>query len=184
MAYLAKVYLCSMPFLDVDYNNIIDFESASAKKKYFMNKYEKEYDSNIKYDGERPYIVIKEEINNVLKYDYLFLHGNYTKIFYYFITNTVFVTEGTTKLWLKLDVWTSYSHVLSYMPSFIDRCHVPRWTSDGLPTQNNEEEGLEFGEYIMTDIEKLYEYKDGVVVSSSVPIGYVPGSTSGGGSGG
>lgn len=184
MTYLAKVYLCSMPFLDVNYDNIIDFENVRIKAKYFEDRAERDFDSNVKYDGERPYIVVKEEMNNLLKFDYLFVHGNCTNIFYYFIKNIEFVTEGTTKLWLKLDVWTTYSHLLSYMPSFVDRCHVPRWTSDGLPTQNNEEEGLEMGEYIMTDLEKLYDYKDGVVVSSSVPIGYVPGSSGGSGGGG
>lgn len=173
-----------MPFLDMNYDNIIDFESVEAKKKYFENNSTKNFDANVAYDGERAYIMATGNVNDFMKYDYLFVHGNFTEIFYYFITNIEFVTENNTKLWLELDVWTSYSHLLSYMPSFVDRCHVPRWTSDGLPTQHNEEEGLEFGEYIMTDIEKLYDYKDGVVVSSSVPIGYVPGSTSGGGSGG
>ena len=87
-------------------------------------------------------------------------------------------------LHVELDVWNTYQFTFSILPSFVERCHVPRWNGD-VPTRNNEDEGLDKGEIIqIAPAEEIATMEKSIVIATSVPIGFVPKPSSTGGSGG
>ena len=185
---MTDINLCTLPFLSVDYSNVIDFESEEKRDSYFKSKTKATIVGNIKYDSARTYINANITLGYLRNFDYLWFEDKEKlKKYFYFITDVEMVTNNNCNLYLKLDVWTTYLFSYSLLPSFVDRCHVPRWNGD-IPTQNNEDEGLEKGEIIQ--IEKpvdICDMEKSVVICSSVPIGLIdkPYSNTGmGGSGG
>jgi len=178
------LYLLSMPFLSTDYSNVLDFESLQSRDNYFNNYPTKIIEGNIKYDTSRTYVQVKLTIQQCRAYDYLYIWNEADgKSYYYFITGTEYVTKDITTLYLQLDVWQTYQFAFNILPSFIERCHVPRWSGD-IPTYNMEDEGLEKGDIIqLEEPEIIAEMGKAIIICSSVPMGYVPSpDTQGGGS--
>ena len=68
---MTKVYLCSIPFLNNSYNNVIDFKNSESRQNWFLDRTKKTIDTNFKYDNQRMYIVINEKFENSRIYDYL-----------------------------------------------------------------------------------------------------------------
>ncbi len=106
------------------------------------------------------FITINEEFNSTKLYDYLWYKDKQNRSWYYFITAHELVTEKNTRLYLELDVFTSYMFSYEFMPTFIDRMHVPRWNGD-IPTYNMENEDIEIGEYIQIEdpISYMFSYE-------------------------
>lgn len=182
---MTDLHLCSIPYLNTSYTNVIDFENATSRINWFKSKTLKTIQSNFKYDNQRMFIIINEEFNSTKLYDYLWYTDKQHRSWFYFITNHEMVTEKNTRLYLDLDIYTSYMFSFSFMSTFIDRMHVPRWNGD-IPTYNMENEDIEIGEYIQVeDPVDLYTMNDSVIIAASVPIGYVtkPGGSGGGGGG-
>ena len=176
------IYLLSMPFLSMDYSNVLDFEDSQSRGNYFNSRIRLTVKNvNLKYDSERPYVIIPYKIEDLREYDYMFFLDSKGKAYYYFITNNEMVTQNTTKLHLSLDVWTTNLFNYQILNSFVDRCHVPRWNGD-FPTYNIEDEGIEIGEYIQKGHEDLYTMGKSIIVTSSVPMGVVNKSYGVGGS--
>ena len=146
---LTNIHLCSIPFLSTSYTNVIDFENADSRELWFTSKTLKTVQTNFKYDNQRAFIVINENFEEAKLYDYLWFNKN-GRGWFYFITAHEIVTENNTRLYVELDVFTSYMFSYSFMPTFIDRMHVPRWNGD-IPTYNLEDEEVEIGEYIQTE---------------------------------
>lgn len=189
MTIKVNVNLMSLPNLPSDYSHVMSFETQESMYNYFSSKILKRIQTNIKYDNMRPYIILPLRYQEVRSsYDYL-SYNDYDqyentnmKIYYYFITDYEYVTETATKVYLQLDVWNTYYFQHSLLSSFVERTHVPRWTSDMLPTNNFEDEGVDTGD--MLQIEEPTEICDlnkSIVVVTSVPIGYIPSSSSTGG---
>ena len=61
---MTKVYLCSIPFLNNSYNNVIDFKNSESRQNWFLDKTKKTIDTNFKYDNQRMYIVINEKFED------------------------------------------------------------------------------------------------------------------------
>ena len=182
---MTDINLCSIPFLNLSYTNVIDFENADNRQKWFESKTLKTVKTNFKYDNQRTFIVINECFEDSKIYDYLWFNKN-NRPWFYFITSHELVTEKNTRLYVELDIFTSYMFSYSFMPTFIDRMHVPRWDGD-IPTYNMENEEVEIGEYIQTEKPvDLFTMENSVVISTTVPIGYIQkpsgygGSSSGG----
>ena len=176
------IYLLSMPFLSMDYSNVLDFEDSESRGNYFNSRIRLTVKNvNLKYDSERPYVIIPYKIEDLREYDYMFFLDSKGKAYYYFITNNEMVTQNTTKLHLSLDVWTTNLFNYQILNSFVDRCHVPRWNGD-FPTYNMEDEGIEIGEYIQKEYEDLHTMGKSIIVTSSVPMGVVNKSYGVGGS--
>lgn len=179
---LTNVYLMSLPYITPSYEHVIDFGSISARNTFFTNNTLKTIQSNIKYDDNRVSLVVDMRLEEANNYDYLWYSGKNHKYFY-FIVGIEYFTEKTTRYILELDVFTTYFYDIELMPSFVDRCHVDRWTDNGLPTANYQDEGIALGEYIIqenpTELADMY---NSVIVSSSVPLGITENS-SGAGSG-
>ena len=180
---MTAIHFCKMPFLDMNYQNVIDFSSEPQRLQYFESRNPLTIEGNIKYDGERTIINVNKPIGDLYIYDYLYFMDNDSpsgkrKRYFYFITNLEMKTKTNTNVYLKLDVWTTYYFDYVINPSFVDRCHVDRWrTVNGelMPTGNQlEEEGLNIGEYVIKDKEELCTINKSVVIASSTPMGYVP----------
>ena len=183
---MTKINLCNIPYLSTDYSTVFDFESKASRDNYFKERTIKTIEGNIKYDNSLTYINVNLNMEYVRNFDYIwFKDKNDDKTYFYFIVDTAMVTKSNTNIFVKLDVWTTYMFNYKVLPSFVDRCHVPRWNGD-IPTYNLEDEGLEKGEIIqIAEAEEIAEMENAVVVCASVPIGYVEGSdTPQGGSGG
>ena len=166
---MIEINLCSIPFLNTSYANVIDFENSYSRHEWFKSKTLLKVSTNIKYDNNRSYIVLNKNFNDLKMYDYLWYEKN-NRSYYYFILSHEMVTENTTKLYIDLDIFTSYMFSYTFLPSFIDRCHVPRWNGD-IPTYNMEEEDIGIFDYTITEKEDIYTMGNGVVVSTSSPIG-------------
>lgn len=174
---MTDIYLCSIPFLNTSYANVIDFESSDSRQRWFENKTLKVVKTNFKYDNNRTYIVINENFEESKLYDYLWFNKN-GRGWFYFITGHEIVTENNTRLYIELDIFTSYMFSYSFMSTFIDRMHVPRWNGD-IPTYNMEDEEIDIGEYVLIEKEDLCELGKSVVVTSSTPLGFVYKSSGG-----
>lgn len=139
-----------------------------------------------KADAFRTEITLDLPIDNVYLYDYLIING-VGKYYYYFITSKEMKTKGSTLLRLKCDVFQTYLFKYNIQESFVERCHVPRWDKDGLPTENNLDEGLEYGSTIVDTIDKVHDLPNNYIICATSPIGTLKkggGSDSGGTSGG
>lgn len=180
---MSLIRFCNLPFLSVDYSNVIDFADSDARRSYFENKVLLEYEGNIKYDNARTYINIALPHEQFINYDYLYFHNKNGKPFYYFIVGYEQVTKTNTNIFIQLDVWTTYLFNYKIKPSFVDRCHVDRWNGN-IPTDNNEDEGLFYGEIIQSSKSKITDMKKAIVISSSVPIGFIDVDKPLGGNGG
>lgn len=177
---MTQVIFCNIPFLSTDYSNVVDFSSKEQRQSFF-NEYTKfAHDCNIKYDGEQVSLTIKVPCETIIKYDYCYFFDKNNKPFYYFITNISYTTQNVSTVSLQLDVWTTYYFDFKILPSFVDRCHVPRW-SGNVPTANTENEGLYFGEIRQIEKNKICNLNKSLIICSSTPMGYVPNFTPMGG---
>lgn len=180
-----KVNLMTMPFLSIDYSNVIDFENYQSRDKYFVDNTMYTIEANIKYDGLRHQITVNQNLEYIRNFDYLwFVDGNNDKKYFYFIVDSEYTTRYMTTLHVKLDVWQTYLFEYQVMTSFVERCHVNRWNGD-VPTYNVEDEGLEKGEIVQfAPPQNIATMGQAVIITSSVPMGYVPGGDNSQGGGG
>ena len=169
---MALLHFCCMPFLSLDYSNVIDFENSDSRKAYFDSKKLLTLQGNIKNDSCRTYINVDFPFEEVKNYDYLYVADDDKKPYYYFIIDVEYVTKSNCNIYVKLDVWTTYLFNYTLMPSFVDRCHVDRWNGD-TPTENNQDEEIDFGTNIQLEREKLIDMGKSIILTSSVPIGYI-----------
>lgn len=178
------INLLSMPFLSIDYSNVVDFESEKSREEYFKKNTLETVEATLKYDGARDSLTVNLNIEYARGFDYLYYKDKQNKkTYYYFIIEQEYVTKYMTRFHVKLDVWTTYMFNINIMKSFVDRCHVNRWNGD-IPTYNLEDEGLEKGEVVQVgEPEVISSMGNAIMICSSVPMGYIPnGSAQGGGS--
>lgn len=181
---MLNVNLCSIPYLSIDYSNVVDFENKQSMLNFFKKQTRQTVETNLKHDNERTYVVVNLDFSTCNQYDYLWYTDDNGKQWYYFITNVTYETISKTRLNLSLDVWTSYQFQFKLLPSFVDRCHVDRWNGD-IPTYNMEDEGIDIGEYIqIEEPQVITKMNKSIIITSSVPIGLVDNPyPSGGGDG-
>lgn len=165
-----EVRLLKMPFLSVNYDNVIDFRYESSRNKYFDSKPQEKREANTKVGSALTSLTVNASLDEVSEFDYLYLYYK-NKPYYYFIMEHEMINERNTMLILEKDVFTTHQFDVNYHDSFIDRCHVKRWESDGTPTRNTVEESLDYGELILTDNEEIKDFSDTIVMASSVPMG-------------
>ena len=182
---MTNIHFCNIPFLSLDYSNVIDFGSKVERDNYFISKTLHTKEGNIKSDNARTYINVNLNLEYLRNFDYIWFRDYMKdKAYFYFITDVESVTKYNCNIYLKLDVWTTYMFDHTLQTSFVDRCHVPRWNGD-FPTWNNEDEGLEKGEIVQIGTpEDIATMSNSVVICSSVPIGFVEKPYGNGGTGG
>lgn len=178
------VNLLSLPSIDINYENMINFKSISARDTFFQNKVGLSVKVNMKADSNRTELSLNKSIDEINNYDYLYFADNEGKKYFYFITDLEVINPTNCKLTVMIDVFTTYQFDFQFLDCFVDRCHQDRWDGDS-PIENLVDEGFPLGEYIQESVEDLYEYNNGLIITSSAPLGKMDytRNTSGGGGG-
>lgn len=167
------------------YENVVDFANFDAQYNWFYancNPHNLQVES--KCDAFRTSITVAMNIDDVRKYDYLLMYEGGQKAYYYFINGYNQNTLDTTDLLLQIDVFQTYMFDYQWLDTFVDRCHVPRWESDNVtPTDNNLDEGLEYGSIVIDEVETVRQYAPSFIIVATTPIGNLDTGTGGGGTG-
>lgn len=185
MPRLSKVFFCSIPQLDINYNHTVNFKNINNQINWFLNK-AKYVMTECTYLRKERSLTIDKYIDECMNYNYC-LWNNGTRWEYFFIVNKDYVTENSTKLTLKLDVFQTYyfDMIFDKIESFVDREHCYRFDTNGdIDTDNLlETEDLEVGELKAQQIYTAYDYKNkgSYFLTSSTRLGMINGGSSGGG---
>ena len=173
-----------MSDLNSDYKHVLTFSSASSLLSHMTQRVLTTTSQNFHADGFVEELVVGLELPLIRQADYLFFTGIDSRTYYYFIDKKEYHSQNSTKLFLTLDVWNTYQFDIEFLPSFVERMHVDRWSSNGVPTR---ELGSEpFSEFDRHIIHQQYTAsQDGVYIFTSTnPLGklaYRPTASGGGG---
>lgn len=165
------IYLCKNTNLINDYKHTVCFNNISEQINWFTEKIHHSTNVNIKPDSMQKDIVVPSSINNIELVDYLFFFTD-NKYYYYFVNSIEYNTPNTCRLVIECDVIQTYLFDMNIKESFVVRSHMPRWNGDE-PYHYTEDEGLEYGEYELKEQEKLYEFKNQYLITSSTPLGKI-----------
>ena len=147
-----SVYLCKTP-LENDYNHQLTFASASDQLTYFASKVVKT-ENDYTYLKKDNQIIVGLPIDTIIDCNYLYYKntGFTTKYYYCFITNMEYVNENATRITIETDVWQTYQFQVVNKECFVEREHV----NDDTIGKNLVPEGLETGEFVVNDVDKLF----------------------------
>lgn len=141
---MATVHLCRVPF-DNTYDNVIEFSSLSLQSQYFTSCTVATITNNQYVKKNDPYIVVPYgyENANVVNSNYVWVEQN-NKNYFFFITDKRYNKSDATYLDLEYDVWQSNMLGVEYslLSNYVNRSHVDRWGTDGLPIWWTANEGF------------------------------------------
>lgn len=139
----SNIYLTNVPWTDT-YKDILNFSNINQQTEFFNSRIRKTF-SNYVYLKKDSAIKVEGNIDELIMYNYLFYKNPTTNKYYYcFITNMEYISENTTQIYFKTDVFQTWGFDIVYNKCFVERCHV---TNDSVGA-NTVPEGLETGEYI------------------------------------
>ena len=175
---MAIVNFYSIPELDMSYEHVPFFNGIAEQERWFLQKQKGSVEAKLAMDPSRIAVTIGQPYSFFKQYniDYVSIIDNEfsRKTFYYFITNFEFKTSNATTLILALDVMQTYQTDIVFKDTFVERCHVDRWkrNKEGhlVPTDNYQDEGLQFGDLIITKEERT-DFRDKYLITSSSPLG-------------
>lgn len=172
---MTRVLLTTTP-TDMSYEHCLDFESTRSQYQYYYNRPgARLINLNIPGDAYRVEFEVDLSIDEMALYDYCVVIGQGMD-YYYFITSRI--QRGTyTIVNVELDVLNTYYFYMQFNDSFVNRCHVDRWTDNGLPTANYEDEGMEYGPMVIQKQEMIKQCPLNFIICSSTPIGKLPSYT-------
>ena len=182
---MSTIYLCSIPEFSQDYKNVGRFNTISQQLTFMNARVKKQVESNTKVDRFMSSVTLNTPMDtSVRSSDYLFSRTTDGEYVFYFINQIEILTTSTVRLSLTLDVWQTYHLRMTLLPSFVERCHVPRWKATGVPTKEIVSEPL--GNYESTVIkeENVPNNKGVYIITSTTPLGKVSNRPSGGSGGG
>lgn len=183
MPRVSNVFYCSIPELDVNYNNTVNFKNSTNQINWFMSK-AKYSMTDCTYLRKERSLTIDKYIDDCMDYNYC-MWNNGKRWEYFFIINKEYVTENSTKLTLKLDVLQTYYFDINFsrMESYIEREHANRFDNNGDVQLDNllEPEDLEVGELKVQSITNAYDYtnKGCYFLTSSTRLGMINGGSGG-----
>ena len=142
------LYLLKCP-LESDQRNQLTFSTRTAQNNYFKSL-PKVLLENYSYQRKDNYIRVPQHIDDIIGYNYvMYQNKNYTnRWFYAFITHMEYVNDQCTNVYIKTDVYQTWSMDISVKASYIEREHV----NDDTVGANTIPEGLDTGEYICNDV--------------------------------
>lgn len=182
---MSTIYLCSIPEFSQDYKNVGRFNNLQSQLTFMNTKVKKQVVSNTKIDRFMSSITLNTPMDSLVRScDYLFSTTTDGEYVFYFINQIEILTTSTVRLMVTLDVWQTYHLRMTLLPSFVERCHVPRWKSTNIPTKEIVSEPL--GNYESTVIkeENVPNNKGVYIITSTTPLGKVSNRPSGGSGGG
>lgn len=180
---MAQVYLAKIPELNNDYRHVMSFPSLSSQSTFLMGRTFLTKTVNFKLDGFLDEIVIQGRYEDIRTVDYLYFNVS-GKNYCYFVNEVQYNTQDTTKLIVELDVWMTYQFDIEMVSAFVERCHVDRWETNGIPNTAQLQDNNLNGEVVLKKVIDLgVSTTNGTYVyATSTPIGVMGGS--GGGDGG
>lgn len=142
----SELYLLTNVELDPDYNYTLDFENATTQQNYFMSKVDSVFGINEGYSfiRENQTLKVYAKVEDLKGVNYLMFKNN-QKWFYAFVERKEYVAESVTRLSFKIDVMQTFMFDYEMQESFIDREHQDRFSADGKPIYNLQEENLNIG---------------------------------------
>lgn len=182
---MSTIYLCSIPEFSQDYKHVGRFNNLAQQLAFMNAKVKKHVASNTKVDRFMSTVTLNTPMDTLVRScDYLFSRTTDGEYVFYFINQIEILTTSTVQLSLTLDVWQTYHLRMALLPSFVERCHVPRWEATNIPSKEIVSEPL--GNYESTVIkeENIPNNKGVYIITSTTPLGKVsnrPSEGSGGG---
>lgn len=182
---MSTIYLCSIPEFSQDYKHVGYFNNLSSQLSFMNSKVKKQVSSNAKIDRFMQSLTLNITMDGVVRScDYLFSQTTDGEYVFYFINQMEILTTNTIKLSVSLDVWQTYHIKMTLLPSYVERCHVPRWKSNGIPAKEIVAEPLGNFESTVVKEENVPNNKGTYIITSTTPLGKVsnrPSGASGGG---
>lgn len=178
------IFACMVNTLPNDYSHVLRFNDINSQINYFMNKAYFTSSQNISGDAFLTTLVVPQPLSTANQCDYLFFKGMDDKYYFYFINEVEYVTQNTTRLHLELDVFSTYLFDFEFLPSFVERQHMPRWVNGKPNIQDCMDEGFPNYEYVICrdDLQLMADgYNGCYVFVSSSPLGMITDSGNGGG---
>lgn len=166
-------------------HHFMHFKTKSTRLTYLSGKVKYSCSQNFQPHAFLTELIVPYTIEQMrlVNYLYFFVGDSSQDIYAYQIVRSEYQTQATSKLTLSLDVFTTYQFDLTFKPSYVERCHVNRWDSNGIPS--NEITGEAFGEGDKSIIHsQSVPINDGCYIYTSTnPLGkvkYRPTATGGG----
>lgn len=149
---LANLYLLNVPFTNLE--NEFYFNSETARENYFKSRkidYVQTELTGYSYIRKNNTIEVPFILDYILDCNYvMYQNQDYAdKWFYAFVTDLEYVSEYCTRLYIKEDVYQTWSGIAEFHPSFVERECV----CDDSVGKHTVPEGLETGEYIVNQKE-------------------------------
>lgn len=149
--------------LALDNKNQITFANKDDQYNYFFfgTDVKVEY-SKLTYIREGGYVIVPDNYDNVIKYNYVMYQNTAfsQKWYYAFVVKAEYATHNSTYLYLVPDEWQNYQNQIQFLESFVEREHIN--VSEDVAGANLLPESLEIGEtkivnqYSLADLEPYY----------------------------
>ena len=132
-----QITLCKVPF-DKSYKNVVYFENRTAQSEWFDSNAvlpishfrDYLYVRRVKEDGTlKSSIKVNSNIDGLYDFNYLYYYNgdrnyaSYYKRFYCFITDLIYINEGTTEIVFETDVYQTWMLDCEILDSFVEREH-------------------------------------------------------------
>ena len=127
----STICLCNVP-IDNTYHHQIFFNDRNEQKEYFYNRVRKTFANYLTVRKSLPdgslnsFIRVDANIETLFDCNYMYYtnehHGN--KTFYAFITQLIYINEGTTEIRFETDVFQTWYFERVLKPSFVVREHT------------------------------------------------------------
>ena len=186
---MARLIFCQIPEFSKDYKHVARFNSKENQINWLYNRSLIGIDSNVKIDVFTQSVTVPvyeaggQTLAKLNQCDYLYTQMASGEYLFFFIDLLEVVSPSAIKVHLTLDTWQSYHLKMTLLPSFVERCHVPRWKSTNIPNKEIVSEPL--GNYESTVIkeENVPNNKGVYIITSTTPLGKVSNRPSGGSGG-
>lgn len=145
----SELYICRCP-IENDNKNQLTFSNRESQINYF-NSIIVKTTSNYTYIRTDDTVRVDIPIDEIINCNYLFYRNNGFNDRYYFcfITDMKYVSENSTLISFKTDVFQTWQFDIDYKTCFVEREHV---NNDGVG-MHTLPEGLETGEYVINIID-------------------------------
>ena len=164
-----RIRLLKSP-IELDNLNQLTFQNKEAQTNYFLSLPHIEID-NCTYQRKDDIIRFPAHIDSILEYNYvMYQNSNYSnKWFYAFIDEMTYYSDNTTYIKISTDCFQTWQFDIDVKRSFVVREH----TNNDTIGANIVPEGIETGEYVVTESHPFSYLTDRVNVGPDVPDEYV-----------
>lgn len=125
---LSEVHLVQLE-LDIDNKNQLTFTNETAQLTFFNSLPNRQDFTNLTFIRKDRYVVVPLHIDLIYKYNYLYYKNPYNvnqnntsnKWIFAFISGYEYLSENSTRVYIKTDVWQTYQFNITIKKSFVER---------------------------------------------------------------